>query len=163
MSLKDQLVDVPVQCGAGRMHLEGHPVPIAVFTVNFGTRAGARTEQFLTYEKISLTIAEVNKFLYTYTIHSDELFCKTKDGTLGTEEAAHEDIVHEFSIVHTVPRGAHKLFVNARRESGGQWVLLLRSNTMLFLLVDARGNILRKEMRPGSDTLGMDWKDPPLA
>ena len=138
MVLKDHIVDVPAQFGAGRMHIKGYRFPIPVFTVNFGSSTPSREEQFLRYDNIALTITEVNKFLYTYTIHCDTLLCETEDGTVKRareNEVGDENVVYEFSISHNVPRGAHRLFVDARVMNSGQWVLLIRTNTLLFLLM----------------------------
>lgn len=165
MGLKDRLVDIPAQFGAGRMHVKGCRFPIPVFTVNFGSGAPSREEQFLQYNNITLEITEVNKFSYAYAIHCDTLLYETEDGTVKRarkSEVDDENVVYEFSINHNVPRGAHKLFVDARVMNRGQWVLLIRTNTLLFLRMDACGNILRQEVHPLEDIPGMDWKDPPL-
>lgn len=158
--MKGRLTNVPAQFGAGRMYIRGYPLPIPVFTVNFGSGAPSREAQFLQYKNIALTITEVNKFVYTYAIHCDVLLHETEDSGVKRTRKGKRG-VYEFSISHNVPRGAHKLFADARHASGGQWVLLIRTNTLLFLLMDARGNIIRQEVRPGTDIPGMDWKDPP--
>ncbi len=145
------------------MYLESFRLPIAVFAINFGSNAPSRTEQFLKYKNISLSIIEENKFQYTYEIHCNELFYETTEDDVLRENVGVEenvDPVYEFSMTHSMSRGPHKLFSNARVACGGQWVLLVRTCTMLFLLMDARGNVLRQVERALTDISGMDWIDP---
>jgi hypothetical protein len=145
------------------MHLKGYPLPVAVFTVNFGASTPSRTKQFCKYKNIALTITEVTKFEYTYVIHCNELFYETKNGVVLSADADDEveaDSVYEFSITHSMSRGPHKLFNSARIGCSGQWVLLVRSSTLLFLLMDARGNVLGQQERLLTNIPGIDWIDP---
>lgn len=163
MGTQDHLVEVPVQCGAGRMRIAGYSLPIPVFSINFGSSAPSRTAQFFKYKKMALAITEINKFQHAYAIHCDRLFYVADDGTVRhveNSEDAPEAAVYEFFVTHNISRAAHKLFTDARVASGGQWVLLVRTETILFLLMDARGNILQQVVRTLDDISGINWVDP---
>lgn len=151
----DVIADIPATMGVGRIQISNYPIVLPLFFINFGKDQPSLAGQFKEYDRITLTIDEVDPFTFRFDIHSDillytltkEMIERIDNGEEMKAVLSEYPGVYSFHVTEDIKRHWHTIFADARNETEGVWVLLLHGKTSNFILIDDDGQILeRKEM-----------------
>jgi len=147
-----------IKCMVGCIMSQTSDTRIPLFLADYGREEKSLFDLMLRYRKVSLDIVPVSAERFTYIVAGDKIIAEfdPKTADRAFQESTPEAMIQmlmakgrpEFAISFDSNAEGHGMFIGAREEMMGSWVLVLLAEDGTELIINPHNVIVSRSRKP---------------